>query len=135
MDGKQCGFSLIEALVSLLVLSTGLLGLAQLQARLWSASGDLHTSTEAYLLANNALEQSTVAELMATDSTLVSGQEIPGSATAFIVTLGVTRQAQTTATSVRVAWETPGGPHSLTLTGTLYTNTRPSATRLLLPAR
>jgi len=42
MENRHRGFTLIEAMISLVVLSIVLLWLAQLQARLWSASGDLH---------------------------------------------------------------------------------------------
>ncbi|VAW72165.1 hypothetical protein MNBD_GAMMA14-986, partial [hydrothermal vent metagenome] len=46
MRHRQTGFSLVEALVSLLVLSIGWLGLGQLQARLSIAS--LNQSNMAY---------------------------------------------------------------------------------------
>ena len=42
------GFSLIEALVSLLVLSVGVLGLCRLQVALWSSSSALHATALAF---------------------------------------------------------------------------------------
>jgi hypothetical protein len=56
MSGQQCGFSLVEALISVLVLSIGLLGLGQLQAGLWKSAAQLYASTDAYLLSASQLE-------------------------------------------------------------------------------
>ncbi len=47
----------MEALISLLVLSVGLLGLGQLQAALWKSAGQLYAVSEAYLLSANHLER------------------------------------------------------------------------------
>ncbi len=57
MTVRQHGFSLMEALVSLLVLSVGLLGLGQLQAALWNSAGQLYGLSEAYLLSTSCLER------------------------------------------------------------------------------
>ena len=48
MKTKLRGFSLIEAMIASLVLSVGLLGLARLQAQLWSSAAQLHATTAAY---------------------------------------------------------------------------------------
>lgn len=53
---RAAGFTLIESLLALVVLSIGLLGLGQLQARLWLAATEVHTSTSAYTLGENLLE-------------------------------------------------------------------------------
>ena len=47
----------MEALISLLVLSVGLLGLGQLQAALWKSAGQLYALSEAYLLSASYLER------------------------------------------------------------------------------
>ena len=57
MTVRQGGFSLMEALISLLVLSVGLLGLGQLQAGLWKSAGQLYAESEAYLLSATYLER------------------------------------------------------------------------------
>jgi hypothetical protein len=54
--GPTAGFGLVEALVTLLVLSIGLLGLGRLQAGLWRSSGDVHAAADALLIAQNLLE-------------------------------------------------------------------------------
>ena len=53
---RTAGFTLIESLLALVVLSIGLLGLGQLQARLWLAGSELHTTASAYTLGENLLE-------------------------------------------------------------------------------
>lgn len=132
MKNRHCGFSLIEALVSVVVLSIGLLGLAQLQARLWSASGDLHSTDEAYLLASNALEKSAIAQLIAADLITDTTAQIAGSAALFAVDLSLTEQAQLAEATVRVDWERQSEIRSLALDSAIYTNARASDNRLLL---
>ena len=132
MRNRHVGFSLIEALVSVVVLSVGLLGLAQLQARLWSTSGDLHSSDEAYLLAGNSLEQFAIAQLFGVDLGGDSTTQVTGSATQFVVNLTLTELEQIAEARVQVEWEHQSGLGSLTLDSAIYTNSRPSDNRLLL---
>lgn len=132
MKYRHCGFSLIEAMVSVVVLSVGLLGLAQLQARLWSASGDLHSTDEAYLLASNALEKSIIAQMIAADLITDTAAQIAGSAALFAVDLSLTQQEPLSAATVRIEWEHQSGIRSLTLDSAIYTNARASDNRLLL---
>lgn len=57
MSDKAPGFSLIEALITLVVLSVGLLGLGQLQVQLWRASSARHMQADALLSTENHLEK------------------------------------------------------------------------------
>jgi len=132
MENRHRGFTLIEAMISLVVLSIGLLGLAQLQARLWSASGDLHSTDEAYLLASNTLEKSAIAQMIAADLITDTTAQITASATLFAVDLSLTKQQQLTEATVRVEWEHQSGLRSLALDSTIYTNAPASDNRLLL---
>jgi len=132
MQNRQRGFSLIEALISLLVLSIGLLGLAQLQARLWSASAELHLSDEAYLLAGNNLEQFAIAQLFAVDPGADSTTQVSGAATQFVVNLTLTELQQIAEARVQVEWEHQRGLRSLTLDTAIYTSARAADNRLLL---
>ena len=132
MGTRQRGFSLIEALISVVVLSIGLLGLMQLQARLWSASSDLHSSDEAYLLAGNRLEKFAIARLFAVDPSTDSAEQLAGPATRFVVNLSLTKQEQLAEARVRVEWEHQSGFCSLTLDTAIHTNSRASDNRLLL---
>ena len=132
MRNRHVGFSLIEALVSVVVLSVGLLGLAQLQARLWSTSGDLHSSDEAYRLASNALEKSAIAQAIGIDLTTDTTAQPAGSAALFTVDLSLTQLEQLADATVRVEWEQQSGPRSLALETSIYTNARASDNRLLL---
>ncbi len=132
MENRHRGFTLIEAMVTVVVLSIGLLGLAQLQARLWSASGDLHSSDEAYLLASNTLEKSVIAQIIAADLIANTTAQITGSATVFAVDLSLTEQQQLAEATVSVEWEHQSGLRSLALQTTIYTNAHASDNRLLL---
>lgn len=53
----QAGFSLIELLVSLLILTFGLLGLAALQARATNAEFESYQRSQAVMLANDMVER------------------------------------------------------------------------------
>ena len=132
MGNRHRGFTLIEAMVSVVVLSIGLLGLVQLQARLWSASGDLHSTDEAYLLASNTLEKSAIAQMLAADLSADTTAQITASATLFAVDLSLTKQQQLAEATVRVEWEHQSGLRSLVLDSAIYTNAPASDNRLLL---
>ena len=134
MENRQRGFSLIEALISLVVLSVGLLGLAQLQARLWSASAELHSSDEAYLLAGNSLEQLAIAQLFTVDLSADGTTQVTGSATQFVVDLTLTELEQIAEARVQVEWEHQSGLRSLTLDSAIYTRARAADNRMLLAA-
>jgi len=54
---KQNGFSLLEVLIALIVLSIGLLGHSKIQALGVRASTDAHLRTEATFLANDMIER------------------------------------------------------------------------------
>ena len=132
MPGRQHGFTLIEALLSVVVLGVGLLGLGQLQARLWSASGDLHSTDDAWLLAGNTLEQFSIAQMI--DAGLVPATGIQPGSSAFTVALELTRRAQLTEARVRIEWQHRNESRSLQLDGAIYTASQASDSRLLLTA-
>ncbi len=53
---KDAGFSLLEGLLSVLVLSIGLLGLAKLQATLWNESSRIHNREIALIISQSVIE-------------------------------------------------------------------------------
>jgi len=57
VSGKQNGFSLLEVLIALIVLSIGLLGHSKIQALGVRAGTDAHLRTEAAFLANDMIER------------------------------------------------------------------------------
>jgi len=132
LEYRHRGFTLIEAMVTVVVLSIGLLGLVQFQARLWSASGDLHSTDKAYLLARNALEKSVIAQMVAADLIADTTAQITASATVFAVELSLTQKQQLAEATVSVEWEHQSGLRSLALDSAIYTNYRASDSRLLL---
>ena len=54
---RQSGFTLIEALIALVVLSLGLFGLMQIQTRVMTETGDSKTRTAAVNIAQEKLEE------------------------------------------------------------------------------
>lgn len=57
LPGKQNGFSLLEVLIALIILSIGLLGHSKLQALGVRATTDSHLRTEATFFANDMIER------------------------------------------------------------------------------
>lgn len=122
------GFALIEALVTLLVLSIGLLGLGQLQARLWRGGGDLHAGQTAFLLTQDTLESARLDKppppRESSDNTYrleLERAPLPAPLSGL------------TTTRVTLRWRRPSGEQSLALAATLDTATRPEDARWLLP--
>lgn len=84
----QSGFALIEALISLLIISFGLLGLAGLQVRLTTLEVESYQRTQALILAKDIASRLTNnAKAAATYNVSVSAS---GSATTFVGTDGIT---------------------------------------------
>ena len=108
MQQRHKGFSLMESLVSLLVFSIGMLGLGQLQARLWVNSGDIHSTDKAYLVAANRLERYEIN----------SAASRPASAPGFAGELYSSSTNSTTTTEVQVSWERPSGSEVITIAST-----------------
>jgi Tfp pilus assembly protein PilV len=121
---RQIGFTLIEALIALVVLSLGLFGLIQIQTRVMAATGDSKTRTVAVNLTQEKLE-----ELRASDYAAITGGEdlIPaaaGGTTDFKRAWTVTTRIDPpyNEVSVTTRWTRPGedaedaAPSSATLT-------------------
>ncbi|HHJ15922.1 MAG TPA: hypothetical protein ENJ80_04410 [Gammaproteobacteria bacterium] len=127
------GFSLIEALLTVLVLSIGLLGLGQLQARLWVASGQLHAQNTAYQLGSNRLEMAAAALLITPDLIPDPPLQVPGIGTLYDTRLLITADGQLSKAQIRITWSVPSGSESVTLATAMERMARTSDTRLLLP--
>lgn len=132
MGKNTCGFSLIESLVALLVVSIGLLGLGQLQARLWAGAGELHTAGSAFLLAESLLEITPVSWLADTRKQAHAALFEPGFHTRITRYPLPAASAPLTATRVDVHWSSPTGDASLSLVRSLNPGLDPLDTRWLL---
>jgi Tfp pilus assembly protein PilV len=126
------GISLIEALVTLLVLSIGLLGLGQLQARLWSSSSKLHATSNAYLLGTTYLEILTATQIIAPDLIATPSLQTLRSGTLFNTDVSLNADERLTEAEIRVAWEDRSGSQSVRLESVTDTASRPSDTLWLL---
>jgi prepilin-type N-terminal cleavage/methylation domain-containing protein len=134
MRKAHCGFTLIEAMISVLVLSVGLLGLAQLQARLSMASSRLQASTQAYVLGASGIEQSLILAASDADASEETSAVVVTPATRFETATALTRTERMINTEFRVRWEDPSGRHEVRLE--TLANSEPDVidTRLLLPS-
>jgi len=134
MRHRNRGISLIEALVAILVFSTGMLGLAQLQSRLWQASGELHEFSAAYLACVSELEQS----LAEADTGPGSAAAVTRDAVARTTTLHIRSRTSSLAgrlaADVELAWDSRGGPRLIRLTTARYIAAPPFDARWLLPS-
>ncbi|MGD2076266.1 MAG: prepilin-type N-terminal cleavage/methylation domain-containing protein [Gammaproteobacteria bacterium] len=118
MAARQDGFSLIEALIAVLVLSVGLLGLGQLQAALWKSAGQLYALSEAYLLSASHLER------VLTDPSQISEQRLstqsPSGYTLFDSSLRTEARGPFTEISVSCHWEDTRGTQAVGLQTAVY---------------
>lgn len=113
---RERGFTMVEVLVALTIMTIGMLGIVAMQKTSFSASGYTRHATEAAILAEDKLEQlRTVTLVGATDdSELVDS-------TGAVVADGIFTRAWTFDTSgtlvtitVTVSWSETDGTHSLT---------------------
>ena len=132
MAHRQTGFSLIEALVSLLVLSIGWLGLGQLQARLSISSLNQSDTAYARLIQSDLYEKTVSYELSGIP------ENPPGSGSVSTPSGGYTIQVSRSATDVmsdttiEVEWVDLDNARSETITLTTSGYTTPYNTRWLL---
>ncbi len=120
MSVRQSGFSLMEALISLLVLSVGLLGLGHLQAALWKSAGQLYAVSEAYLLSASYLERG-----LSAGATEPAEQENrstrSGSAyTEFDAAVQLEQQGWVKEMDVASHWQDTSGAHTVSLRSSVY---------------
>jgi prepilin-type N-terminal cleavage/methylation domain-containing protein len=115
MKQRDKGFSLLESLVTLLVLSIGMLALGQLQARLWVNSGNTYRAELALLTAKNAIELIEFSSLITNEPALPHAPPPAFSPPGFHHELSVVSDDVTTTAEVQVVWQTATAPDSTTL--------------------
>lgn len=131
MASRQEGFSLIESLIALLVLSIGLLGLAQLQTGLWKSAGQLYARSEAYLLSASHLER-TLAVPSQVSEQRFSAHSFWGYTT-FDSTLHAEPRGRLTEISVTTGWQDTSATNVLGLKTSVYRSDKGDARWLLDP--
>jgi len=98
------GFSLIEAMISVLVLSIGLLGLGQLQARLYLASRQDAERLYASLISSELYEKSASYALSMLVGELPAEARRRGPSSLYRITTLTTQNAQTLQTRITLHW-------------------------------
>lgn len=120
MNVRQRGFSLMEALISLLVLSVGLLGLGQLQAALWKSAGQLYALSEAYLLSTSYLERGLSAGATERDAQENRSSASASGYTEFDAVVQLERQGWLTEMDVASHWQDTSGANTVRLRTAVY---------------
>jgi prepilin-type N-terminal cleavage/methylation domain-containing protein len=115
MKQRDKGFSLLESLVTLLVLSIGMLALGQLQARLWVNSSNTYRAELALLTAKNAIKLIEFSSLITNEPALPRAPLPAFSPPGFHHELSVVSDDVKTTAEVQVVWQTATAPDSTTL--------------------
>jgi len=132
MPRTSHGFSLIEAMISVLVLSIGLLGLGQLQARLYLASRQDAERMYADLISAELYEKSASYALSTLTGRLPAEARRRGPSTLYHITTQATRDTQTLHTRISLHWPV-AGTSTETVTNSLFDRaSRPFDARWLL---
>jgi hypothetical protein len=120
MRAGEAGFSLMEALISVLVLSIGLLGLGQLQAGLWKSAGQLDAARSAWLVSQDHLARSLweadVGVAQPAEQTLET--RLPG--LTLSSRLRFEQQGVLGGVEVATSWQDTAGRHGLRLGSRVY---------------
>ena len=109
----------MEALISLLVLSVGLLGLGQLQAALWKSAGQLYAVSEAYLLSASYLEGGLSGATEPAAQENRSARSASGY-TEFDAVIHVEQQGWVKEMDVASHWQDTSGAHTVRLRSSVY---------------
>jgi prepilin-type N-terminal cleavage/methylation domain-containing protein len=131
MAGRQAGFSLIESLIAVLVLSVGLLGLGQLQAGLWKSAGQLYALSEAYLLSAGYLERALTGQSASNPERRLA--QSPSGYTAFDSALRAESQGRLTQIRITSRWRDTDGAQALVLLTAVYRDEGADSRWLLNP--
>jgi len=132
MRHRQTGFSLVEALVSLLVLSIGWLGLGQLQARLSLASLNQSNMAYARLVQSVYYEKTRSYGLSGVLPSLSDSVSLPSSSGTYNIQLSRSSANTVNNTMIRVEWKDTDRPRSEIISLSLSTYPTASDTRWLL---
>ncbi len=133
MRNSAAGFSLMESLICLLVLSIGMLGLGQLQARLWTNAGELQRLEAARLIASNVTE---LVEINGTFTKQTASTEVSSlldPPTGFTYRKSTNPYGTSLKSEIKVSWTGPSGENHLTLESSVYTAFESTDARWLLP--
>ncbi len=116
---RQCGFTIIESLITLLILAIGLAGVSRLQLELLRAAGQTRHRTEALALAEGQLEALRIINRPSPYTAGDSGatNDIPGTNARFDLDWQITPATLGSHYRIRVTshWQDREGSHQVAL--------------------
>jgi type IV pilus modification protein PilV len=113
---SERGFTLIEVLVALSIMSLGMIGILALQKAATSASGYSRRATEAAVLAEDRLEEMRTLPLstVTDDSDVVDASGVANDDGLFTRTWTLVLADELATITVRVQWNESDGTHAIT---------------------
>ncbi len=132
MTHRQTGLSLIEALITLLILSIGWLGLGQLQARLSISALNQSSAAYAQLIQSTYYEKTVSYDLSDIQETPPSSGRLSTPSSAYEIQISRSTVNALRDTVIRIEWEEIGDTRNEVIPLTLSDYSSPSDTRWLL---
>jgi len=132
MRPRQAGFSLVEALVSLLVLSIGWLGLGQLQARLSLAALEQSNTAYAQFIQSNYYEKTVSYDISRTRSSPPFSEYQSTPTQIYDIQISRSGGISRRDTIIRISWGETGDTHTKVIALTLSSHPISFDTRWLL---
>jgi len=134
MRRGQTGFSLTEALITLLVLSIGWLGLGQLQIRLSIAALNRSSAAYAQLIQSSYYEKTVSYDIAEIADSLPSSGHLSSPSSAYDIQISRTVDTTLRNTAIRIDWDEIGATRNEVITASLSNYLRMSDARWLLTA-
>ncbi|HFD80829.1 MAG TPA: hypothetical protein ENK05_10645 [Gammaproteobacteria bacterium] len=128
----QIGLSLLEALVTVLVLDIGLLGLGRLQLQLWRAATEIRSETHAIMLASSELELLHYLLSTDTDAPIPAFRDQRDGGSVFHSRVSMHPASTLAAVTAEVSWQSRGASRSVRLDTVVSTAARIRDSRWLL---
>lgn len=132
MTRHQTGFSLTEALITLLVLSIGWLGLGQLQTRLSIATLNRSSAAYAQLIQSTYYEKTVSYDISDIQDNPPSTERLSTPSNIYNVQISRSTDTPQRDTTIRIEWEEVGDTRTEVIPLTLSSGSVPSDTRWLL---
>ena len=132
MKHRQTGFSLTEALITLLILSIGWLGLGQLQARLSISALNRSSAAYAQLIQSSYYEKTVSYDISDMNESPPSAELLSTPTSTYDIQISRSTENALLNATIRIEWEEIGSTRAEIVPLTLSEYSIPSDTRWLL---